>query len=589
MRTFGVEALSSLKSLALISVALTGLGCQKAKMTHTQPVHEAVVIQDENRRPVVEPVAPRPEVTLPLAPRHPEAPPTRQEPVVTRIVIGPDRPQATTIEYTDINYEGPSRVIYDCAQDCPAPQTAAPAPRPQPQPAAPAPQVAAPAPQPAPAPAPQEPSVQVSAPQPQYEQVCYASDFYQPSPEKVDLLVVVDTAGANFDRTDLLGKALAAYVERHTLRDRHVRLGMIPAHGATSPYSGRLFQPLPTSTSRAQDVADLDLDSMEGLSAEARAFIENGNPQVRDGDAANPLVLDSLELDLTNNNFEWYARTNMDFMPEDVNSDGGQSGMYSLYQALTVNFQELRSEGLFREDATQHILFISNEADLCAARFADATPESAQKPMDKQYPDLTREQAARARDCDQTGFQQQDLVARIQELQNNYALTVSSIVPQDRSRFSSLHPFNGKETEVGSGYIEVAQQTGGYLYELFDLTANTLREFSYAVEDQFEEGLTAAYLPSSFRLEYTGELASVQTVVMDEIFDRALLNQNLPAHCLDRSRFDRNCPNMREVRNQVVDNGESLGQGRSSRNVVLEEAGLFGSKVQINYCTSVRL
>ena len=94
MRNFSLEALSSLKSLAFISLAVTGLGCQKAKMTHSQAVAEAVVIQEENRRPVVQPIAPHPEVSLPLAPRHPQAPPAQQEPVVTRIVIQPDRPSA---------------------------------------------------------------------------------------------------------------------------------------------------------------------------------------------------------------------------------------------------------------------------------------------------------------------------------------------------------------------------------------------------------------------------------------------------------------------------------------------------------------
>ena len=72
---------------------------------------------------------------------------------------------------------------------------------------------------------------------------------------------------------------------------------------------------------------------------------------------------------------------------------------------------------------------------------------------------------------------------------------------------------------------------------------------------------------------------------MDEVFDRALLEQNLEEHCVNRTSYDRYCPNMREVRHYLVNKGSQAG--RTSQEVVLEEAGQFGSKVQINYCTRV--
>src|SRR5690606_35814923 len=106
----------------------------------------------------------------------------------------------------------------------------------------------APAPQPEPTPAPPVVTAPVeeapAAPAPTYQEVCYApSNWIQPQPQQVDIIVVADSAGPNFDRTDLTAKAIAAYVKKQVQRDRHVRIGMIPAHGSRSALSGRLFQP----------------------------------------------------------------------------------------------------------------------------------------------------------------------------------------------------------------------------------------------------------------------------------------------------------------------------------------------------------
>src|SRR5690606_9735918 len=112
----------------------------------------------------------------------------------------------------------------------------------------------------------------------------------------------------------------------------------------------------------------------------------------------------------------------------------------------------------------------------------------------------------------------------IQELQRDYALTVSAIVPTDRNNFKSLHPFNSEETEVGSGYIEVAEQTGGHLYDLFDLEISEagLSRLATTLEEQFETGLSRRILSSQFRLEYEGNLTSVTPIVMDPIYDEVL-------------------------------------------------------------------
>lgn len=259
-------------------------------------------------------------------------------------------------------------------------------------------------------------SVPAEVPLPAIAAGCHNDRFAQPGAvvtRKLDILFVADTSssldeerGGIADGIDALIGALPTNAD--------IRIGVILAHGTTSPHYGKLFQ----------------------SSASEPRILTNTGPDA--------LPVDQLKARL---------REKMTLIARDASTDGGEAGMVAMSGLMGAsNLSLARSQGFFRDDAALAVVMISDEQDICYSYPSDITPVI----------DLDNlEIPAKARDCG--GITPATVVQGLRDIQGDRPLLVSAAIYTDRTTYAKVG-----ENEMGYGWRDMARLANGITVDLAD-------------------------------------------------------------------------------------------------------------------------
>lgn len=229
---------------------------------------------------------------------------------------------------------------------------------------------------------------------------CLADTFQVPASkaQAVDVLFVVETSSSMGDVRQKILSGISDFVSKLPANS-DFNIAVMLSHGSTSNLSGKLYQ------------------------------VES-----------EPLVLKTSQL----SNAEIQTHLEMKLMqtPEDVDSGGGEEGMFSLYNGVSnpVLLSEIQAADFFRANAALGVVFIADRRDICAV-----TPEGVPEETD-----LVRLEA-RIRDCE--GLTAVGLTSRLSLLKGTNPVLVSGIIYTDSSAPE------GKE--IGYGYTDMIQLNAG--------------------------------------------------------------------------------------------------------------------------------
>lgn len=240
--------------------------------------------------------------------------------------------------------------------------------------------------------------------------VCSVERFEQPSAiitRKLDLLFVTDTSGSLLEERTAIADGIDSFIAQLP-PEVDYRIAMMPAHGDTSRWSGRVYK-------RGSEPAVLRSDLQ--TNAEIRA------------------------------QFRSKMTTNI----SDDETDGGEVGLYSLSKSLSGDKLTLnRTDGFYRNDAALAVIFVSDENDICADYPAGVTPV-----VDPQGAEVR----AKAKYCG--NISSVSVVNQLRSFQGDRPLVVGGIVYTDPSSV----PRDG-ENEYGYGYMEAIQAANGLAVNL---------------------------------------------------------------------------------------------------------------------------
>ena len=242
---------------------------------------------------------------------------------------------------------------------------------------------------------------------------CHIATFKQPSDRlttKIDVLFVTDTSGSLDQERNAIADGIANFMAALP-STTDASIAVLLAHGSTSSRSGKLFQ---TSAGepvilKSRDLSDADLRQ-------------------------------DLHAKLTGFSTDW-----------DLDSDGGEEGLYSTQQLLSgSNLTLARNQGFFRGDAALAVIFISDENDICAVYPAGVTP----------VPDPEgREAKAHARDCGSVTAA--GVLNELTEVKGKMPLFVAGVIYTDPA-----HVPAGPENEVGYGYTDIIALANGIAVDM---------------------------------------------------------------------------------------------------------------------------
>jgi hypothetical protein len=320
---------------------------------------------------------------------------------------------------------------------------------------------------------------------------CHVAMFKQPQAPittKIDVLFVTDTSGSLDQERGAIADGILDFIAALP-RATEVNVGVLLAHGSTSARTGKLFQ-----TSDGEAVV---LKSSEMTEGALRA---------------------QLGRKLTGYSTDW-----------DLDSDGGEEGLYSTLQLLSGgNLSQARSQGFFRSDAALAVIFIADENDICAEYPAGVTP----------VPDPEgREAKARARDCG--SISAAGVLNRLVDVKGDMPLVVSGVMYSDAG-----HVPAGLENEVGYGYTDIIALANGVSVDM-----SHVGDIAAGVGRIGETSAGEMLLYHDFKLTH-------DSVAEESI--KASVDGALTAHAYTRE----------------------------TRTVHLFQAGSFGSQVAIDYCES---
>jgi hypothetical protein len=320
---------------------------------------------------------------------------------------------------------------------------------------------------------------------------CHVARFKQPQAPittKIDVLFVTDTSGSLDQERGAIADGILDFIAALP-RTTEVNVGVLLAHGSSSARTGKLFQ-----TSDGEPVV---LKSSELAESALRAHLHRK---------------------LTEYSTDW-----------DLDSDGGEEGLYSTLQLLSGgNLSKARSQGFFRSDAALAVIFIADENDICAVYPTGVTP----------VPDPEgREAKARARDCG--SISAGGVLSRLAEVKGEMPLVVSGVMYTDAG-----HVPAGPENEVGYGYTDIIALANGV----------------------------------SVDMSHAGDIAAGVGRIGGTSAQEMLLYHD----------FDLTHESVAEESIKVSVDGAPTAHvyTRETRTVHLTQAGSFGSQVTIDYCES---
>jgi hypothetical protein len=320
---------------------------------------------------------------------------------------------------------------------------------------------------------------------------CHVATFKQPNDpvtSKIDVLFVTDTSGSLDQERNAIADGIVSFIAALP-HATDAEVAVLLAHSSASAYCGKLFR---TS-------------------------------------AGEPVVLKSREL--TDADLRRYAHSKLtDFSTDwDLDSDGGEEGLYSVQQLLSGgNLSQARDQGFFRDDAALAVIFIADENDICAVYPAGVTPA----------PDPEgREAAARARDC--RSVTPAGVLNQLIDLKGQMPLVVAGVIYANPG---SVPP--GQENEVGYGYTDIIALANGTTIDL-----SRVGEIASAIGRLGETSATEMLLYHDFEL---GQDNVVEDTIKTSVDGAAV------AHSYTRQ----------------------------TQTVHLPDAGHYGSRVAIDYCES---
>lgn len=239
---------------------------------------------------------------------------------------------------------------------------------------------------------------------------CYIDRFQQPTQNisrSVDILFVADTSGSMGDNRRKVADGIFSLIEELPA-DADYRIGVMLAHGSTSPNSGLLWR----------------------------------LPQSQGSVPGNPYVLDSEQLNA--NNLRGRLRALMS-AARDHNQEQGEMGLYSFMKSLkSSKFAENQARGFYRPEAVLAVVFISDENDICAVYPNSANGMSGMTSAEAQI---------RARDC-AAGITAASAIDAARAAKGSQSVTFGSIIHQEQEDEDDHEAF-------GWGYHQVAQLSSG--------------------------------------------------------------------------------------------------------------------------------
>jgi hypothetical protein len=189
---------------------------------------------------------------------------------------------------------------------------------------------------------------------------------------------------------------------------------------------------------------------------------------------------------------ESYLTQKLSNTPSDIDSDGGEEGMFSLFRGITTPeyLNESKQAGLFRSDASLNVVFVSDENDICAVYPAGVT----------RVPDPEGlEQTAYVQDCE--GLAAQGLTAQLKNLKGTQPLIIAGII-------YSYNPVPaGNENEIGYGYTDMIALNNGITIDLRSNIAVELGKLGEFCQNQTQ---------NQFTLAHTGVISSTVKVTVDD-------------------------------------------------------------------------
>lgn len=182
----------------------------------------------------------------------------------------------------------------------------------------------------------------------------------------------------------------------------------------------------------------------------------------------------------------------------------GSMGMVSLYKALTDNKAEIQSQGLLREDASLLVLFVSDQADVCAVYPEGVTTRNKRY---REHPHSSRAQAYE-NDCFPGGdfLSAQRLVEQMQGATNG-SLSVGGVFYNNAATTPTA-----AWKEFGYGYNDVILAANGISHDLASSNyAEALSKIgthasATVVQDELFNLNAQNILPGTIEVSVDGEL-----------------------------------------------------------------------------------
>lgn len=253
--------------------------------------------------------------------------------------------------------------------------------------------------------------------------LCTEFDFVQPNlpkVDKLDLLFVIDTSGSLDVERPLIAQEVDAFLQELPA-DVKTNVAVVLGHSSLSNQTGRLYQ--------------VDINDPPVLKSE----------------------------NMTNAEIRMALARKMSEVVIDNSADGGEEGLFAFNQLLEpVPLATAQDLGFFRADAALSVVFIGDEADICA-RNANGDPlalTSGPRNIFGFPTQDTQELTAYNRDCQD--ISPEKTLAKLKNLKPDLPLLLSSITYLDAA--------NG---EVGNGYLELVDLNQGIKANLADNAFNT--------------------------------------------------------------------------------------------------------------------
>lgn len=247
---------------------------------------------------------------------------------------------------------------------------------------------------------------------------CKNESFNQPHEiitKAVDILFIFDTSASLYIEIEAIVDGLDEFMLALPA-DGDYRVAIMLAHGSTSQYTGKLWQ-----TSKWDP---------------AVITINNENPVNIAQEKMRNKIFDS---------------EGSIILASDHDADGGEEGLYTLYEALSSDkLNMMKQQGFMRDNAALSVVFLADENDICAIYPQGVTPV---------YDNEKLEPAANQRDCGNVNHL--TVYERISLVRGVRPLIISGIVYNNINNIP-----NGVENEYGYGYIDLIQLANGLSVDL---------------------------------------------------------------------------------------------------------------------------